>query len=56
MEGFSILNLINSIKLWINLFSNLKGIIYITIVFMTLTLLYNYIKSPIHYAKTTCPR
>ena len=54
MEGFSILNLINSIKLWINfLFSNLKGIVYITIVFMTLTLLYNYIKSPIHYAKTT---
>ena len=54
MEGFSILNLINSIKLWINfLFSNLKGIIYITIVFMTLTLLYNYIKSPIHYARTT---
>ena len=54
MESFSLLNLINSIKDWvIYLLSNLKGIIIITSVFLSLVLLYNFIKSPIHYARTT---
>jgi len=54
MESFSLLNLINSIKDWlIYLLSNLKGIIIITSIFLSLGLLYNFIKSPVHYARTT---
>ena len=54
MESFSLLNLINSIKDWvIYLLSNLKGIIIITSIFLSLVLLYNFIKSPVHYARTT---
>ena len=54
MESFSLLNLINSIKDWVTyLLSNLKGIVIITSIFLSLVLLYNFIKSPVHYARTT---
>ena len=54
MESFSLLNLINSIKDWlIYLLSNLKEIIIITSIFLSVVLLYNYIKSPVHYARTS---
>ena len=54
MESFSLLNLINSIKDWvIYLLSNLKGIIIITSIFLSVVLLYNFIKSPVHYARTS---
>ena len=54
MESFSLLNLINSMKNWFfHLFSNLRGIFIITSVFLTIALLYNYVKSPVHYARTT---
>ena len=54
MESFSLLNLINSIKDWlIYLLSNLKEIIIITSIFLSVVLLYNFIKSPIHYARTS---
>lgn len=54
MESFSLLNLINSIKDWlIYLLSNLKGIVIITSIFLSLVLLFNYIKSPVHYARTS---
>jgi hypothetical protein len=54
MESFSLLNLINSVKSWFfYLISNLRGIVTITSIFLAITLLYNYVKSPIHYARTT---
>ena len=54
MESFSLLNLINSIKDWFTyLLSNLKGIVIITSIFLSLGLLYNFIKSPVHYARTS---
>ena len=54
MESFSLLNLINSIKDWlIYLLSNLKGIVIITSIFLSVVLLYNFIKSPVHYARTS---
>ena len=54
MESFSLLNLINSVKnLFFHLLSNLRGIVTITSFFLAITLLYNYAKSPIHYARTT---
>ena len=54
MESFSLLNLINSIKDWFTyLLSNLKGIIIITSIFLSLVLLFNFIKSPVHYARTS---
>ena len=54
MESFSLLNLINSVKSWFfYLLSNLRGIVTITSIFLAFTLLYNYVKSPIHYARTT---
>ena len=54
MESFSLLNLINSVKSWFfYLLSNLRGIFTITSIFLAFTLLYNYVKSPVHYARTT---
>ena len=54
MESFSLLNLINSVKSWFfYLLSNLRGIVIITSIFLVFTLLFNYIKSPVHYARTT---
>ena len=54
MESFSLLNLINSIKDWlIYLLSNLKGIVIITSILLSLVLLFNFIKSPVHYARTS---
>lgn len=54
MESFSLLNLIKSIKDWFTyLLSNLKGIVIITSIFLSVVLLYNFIKSPVHYARTS---
>ena len=54
MESFSLLNLINSVKSWFfYLLSNLRGIVIISSIFLVFALLYNYIKSPVHYARTT---
>ncbi len=54
MESFSLLNLINSVKSWLfYLLSNLRGIVTITSIFLAFALLYNYVKSPVHYARTT---
>ena len=54
MESFSLLNLINSVKSWFfYLLSNLRGIVIISSIFLAFALLYNYIKSPVHYARTT---
>ena len=54
MESFSLLNLINSVKSWFfYLLSNLRGIVIITSIFLVFTLLFNYVKSPVHYARTT---
>ena len=54
MESFSLLNLINSVKSWFfYLLSNLRGIVTITSIFLAFALLYNYVKSPVHYARTT---
>ena len=54
MESFSLLNLINSVKSWFfYLLFNLRGIVIITSIFLVFTLLFNYIKSPVHYARTT---
>ncbi len=54
MESFSLLNLINSVKSWFfHLLSNLRGIVTITSIFLAIALLYNYLKSPVHYARTT---
>jgi len=54
MESFSLINLINSAKSWFfHLLSNLRGIVTITSILLAITLLYNYVKSPIHYARTT---
>ena len=33
--------------------SNLKGIVIITLIFLSLVLLFNFIKSPVHYARTS---
>ena len=54
MESFSLLNLISSVRRWFfYLLSNLKGIVIMTSIFLLFALLYNYIKSPVHYARTT---
>ena len=54
MESFSLLYLINSVKSWFfYLLSNLRGIVIITSIFLAFALLYNYVKSPVHYARTT---
>ena len=54
MESFSLLNLINSVKSWFfYLLSNFRGIVTIASIFLAITLIYNYVKSPIHYARTT---
>ena len=54
MESFSLLNLINSTKDWFTyLLSNLKGIVIITSILLSLVLLFNFIKSPVHYARTS---
>jgi hypothetical protein len=42
------------VKSWFfYLLSNLRGIVIITSIFLAFALLYNYVKSPVHYARTT---
>ena len=53
-ESISISFIVDSIKDWISfIFSKRKIIIRGTIIIMILIISYNYIKSPVHYAKTT---
>ena len=51
---FSITNIINSFKdLYNYLFINIKKILILTSSIFTVILLYNYLKSPIHFSRTT---
>ena len=53
-ESISISFIVDSIKVWISfIFSKRKIIIRGTIIIMILIISYNYIKSPVHYARTT---
>jgi len=53
-ESISISFIVDSIKDWISfIFSKRKIIIRGTIIIMILIISYNYIKSPVHYARTT---
>ena len=54
LDDFSLKTLLETIKNWLSfLLSKSKDIINFSILFLLLLLAYNYIKSPIHYAKTT---
>ena len=54
VDDFSLKTLLETIKNWLSfLLSKSKDIIKFSILFLLLLLAYNYIKSPIHYAKTT---
>ena len=54
IDDFSLKNLLETIKNWLSfLLSKSKDIIKFSFLFLLLLLAYNYIKSPIHYAKTT---
>ena len=53
-KDFSILFVFESFKKWFNyLFSNIREIAILTSSFLVITLLYNYLKSPVHYARTS---
>ena len=54
LDDFSLKGLITNLRDWFSyLLSNLKNILKLTLVFLVLTLAYNYIKSPTHYARTS---
>ncbi len=54
LDDFSFKGLINNLSDWISfLLTKSKNILKLSIVFLVLTLAYNYIKSPIHYARTS---
>ena len=54
LDNFSFKGLINNLSDWISfLLSKSKNILKLSIIFLVLTLAYNYIKSPIHYARTS---
>ena len=54
LDDFSVKGLINNLRDWISfLLSKLKNILRLALLFLVLTLAYNYIKSPIHYARTS---
>ena len=51
---FSLTNIINSVKDLFNyLYINIKGIVILTLSIFVIILLYNYLKSPTHFSKTT---
>ena len=53
-KDFSILFVFESFKNWFNyIFSNVRKIAILTTSFLVITLLYNYLKSPVHYARTS---
>ena len=54
LDDFSVKGLINNLSDWISfLLSKTKDILKLAFVFLVLTLAHNYIKSPIHYARTS---
>ena len=54
LDDFSVKGLIKNLRDWLYfLLSKSKNILNITFLFLVLTLAYNYIKSPIHYARTS---
>ena len=53
-KDFSILFVFESFKNWFTyIFSNVRKIAILTTSFLVITLLYNYLKSPVHYARTS---
>ena len=53
-KDFSILFVIESFKNWFNyIFSNIRKIAILTSSFLVIVLIYNYLKSPVHYARTS---
>ncbi len=54
LDDFSVKGLFKNLSDWILYFlTKTKGIVKLAFVFLVLTLAYNYIKSPIHYARTS---
>ncbi len=54
LDDFSIKGLIKNLRDWISfLLTKSKNILKLALLFLVLTLAYNYIKSPIHYARTS---
>ena len=53
-KDFSILFVFESFKSWFNyIFSNVRKIAILTTSFLIIILSYNYLKSPVHYARTS---
>ena len=53
-KDFSVLNVLQSLENWYKyLIKNIKNILTITISILLITIIYNYLKSPIHYARTS---
>ena len=54
LDDFSVKGLLDNLRVWISfLYYKKKDILKLSIIFLVLTLGYNYIKSPIHYARTS---
>ena len=54
LDDFSVKGLLDNLRVWISfLLTKTKDIIKLSIIFLVLTLVYNYINSPIHYARTS---
>ena len=54
LDVFSVKGLIKNLLDWISfLLSKLKNILSLAFIFLVLILAYNYIKSPIHFARTS---
>ena len=54
IDEFSVKGLLKNLSDWISfLLSETKNILKLALVFLVLTLAYNYIKSPVHYARTS---
>ena len=54
LDDFSVKSLLDNLRVWISfLLTKTKDILRLSIMFLVLTLGYNYIKSPIHYARTS---
>ena len=54
LDDFSVKGLLDNLRAWISfLITKSKDILKLSIVFLVLTLGYNYINSPIHYARTS---
>ena len=54
LDDFSVKSFLDNLRVWISfLLTKTKDILRLSIMFLVLTLGYNYIKSPIHYARTS---